>query len=208
MKFSNDTLDVFKEISNIGAGNAASALAMMIDENVEVGIPKCEVVNFNDIANDYEDIESIVIGCVLELTGDLNGFIMIVMEVDSAIDLLSILCGIEISNDNNTELKENLNYIGEICNILGGSYLSAISNMSGLTIFPSIPYYTLDMVMAVMNLPISLYGPISDTILSIETDFFSQSLEFKGKCYFVPTMESCSDLLRSLGVVDEGEDKC
>lgn len=202
MKFNSETLDVFREISNIGSGSAACALATMINETVEVGVPKCDVIKFDDITNSYKTPETIVVGGVLQFEGDLDGFIMIIMDVKSAIDLINNLCFLDIKHDEieYEELMEQLSFVSEIWNILGGSYLSAISNLSGLTIYPSVPYFTLDMVMAVMNLPISLYGTVSDTILSIETDFFSKNLSFGGKCYLVPTIESCNKLLSSLGL--------
>ncbi|RDY22498.1 CheY-P-specific phosphatase CheC, partial [Romboutsia maritimum] len=78
------------------------------------------------------------------------------------------------------------------------------SDMTSLTIDPSIPYFSVDMVMAIMNLPISLYGPIADSILCIETDFFTLDEEVEGKYYFIPQVESCQKLLTSLGFVDSG----
>ena len=71
--------------------------------------------------------------------------------------------------------------------------------MTSLSIDPSIPYFSVDMVRAIMNLPISLYGPVSDSILCIETDFFTTDNNIEGKYYFIPKVESCEKLLSSLG---------
>ena len=71
--------------------------------------------------------------------------------------------------------------------------------MTGLTIDQSIPYFSVDMVMAIMNLPASLYGGESDSILCIETEFFTLDREIEGKSYFIPKVESCNTLLAKLG---------
>ena len=126
---------------------------------------------------------------------------MVIMDVDSTLTLLSRLLGrkIECDKENYEELYNELNSVGEVCNILCGTYLTAMSDMTGLTIDQSIPYFSVDMVMAIMNLPASLYGGESDSILCIETEFFTLDREIEGKYYFIPKVESCNTLLSKLG---------
>ena len=204
MKFEYDKLNVFSEISNIGSGNASNSLSMMLNEIVDIGLPKSDYINFSNITNSYKSPEELVVGTVLQLSKDMEGFIMVIMKVDSALNLLSRLSGKEIICDINdyNSICEELNSIGEICNILCGTYLTAISDMTNLTIDPSIPYFSVDMIMAIMNLPASLYGEIADSILCIETDFFTIDHEIEGKYYFIPKVDSCKKLLSSLGFAD------
>lgn len=203
MNIECDKLNVFREISNIGSGNASTSLAMMINDMVDIGIPKSEMIKFSDITDSYSSPEELVVGTVLQLSGDMEGFIMVIMKTNSALNLLSKITGAEINIDGNSyeSLCKELNPIGEICNILCGTYLTAISDMTNLNISPSIPYFNIDMVMAIMNLPASLYGSEMDSILSIETDFFTIGKEIEGKYYFIPNIESCGKLLSSLGFV-------
>lgn len=201
MNFEQEKLNVFREISNIGSGNASTSLAQMLNEIVDIGIPNSDLREFSDITNSYSSPEELVVGTVLQISGDLEGFIMVIMDVDSTLTLLSRLLGrkIECDKENYEELYKELNSVGEICNILCGTYLTAMSDMTGLTIDQSIPYFSVDMVMAIMNLPASLYGGESDSILSIETEFFTLDREIEGKYYFIPKVESCNTLLSKLG---------
>ena len=57
MKFECDKLNVFREISNIGSGNASSSLAIMLNELVDIGIPKSDMIKFSDITNSYSSPE-------------------------------------------------------------------------------------------------------------------------------------------------------
>ena len=199
MNFEQEKLNVFREISNIGSGNASTSLAQMLNEIVDIGIPNSDLREFSDITNSYSSPEELVVGTVLQISGDLEGFIMVIMDVDSTLTLLSRLLGrkIECDKENYEELYKELNSVGEICNILCGTYLTA--DMTGLTIDQSIPYFSVDMVMAIMNLPASLYGGESDSILCIETEFFTLDREIEGKYYFIPKVESCNTLLSKLG---------
>ena len=201
MNFEQEKLNVFREISNIGSGNASTSLAQMLNEIVDIGIPNSDLREFSDITNSYSSPEELVVGTVLQISGDLEGFIMVIMDVDSTLTLLSRLLGrkIECDKENYEELYKELNSVGEICNILCGTYLTAMSDMTGLTIDQSIPYFSVDMVMAIMNLPASLYGGESDSILCIETEFFTLDREIEGKYYFIPKVESCNTLLFKLG---------
>lgn len=201
MNFEQEKLNVFREISNIGSGNASTSLAQMLNEIVDIGIPNSDLREFSDITNSYSLPEELVVGTVLQISGDLEGFIMVIMDVDSTLTLLSRLLGrkIECDKENYEELYKELNSVGEICNILCGTYLTAMSDMTGLTIDQSIPYFSVDMVMAIMNLPASLYGGESDSILCIETEFFTLDREIEGKYYFIPKVESCNTLLSKLG---------
>ena len=201
MNFEQEKLNVFREISNIGSGNASTSLAQMLNEIVDIGIPNSDLREFSDITNSYSSPGELVVGTVLQISGDLEGFIMVIMDVDSTLTLLSRLLGrkIECDKENYEELYKELNSVGEICNILCGTYLTAMSDMTGLTIDQSIPYFSVDMVMAIMNLPASLYGGELDSILCIETEFFTLDREIEGKYYFIPKVESCNTLLSKLG---------
>ena len=41
MNFEQEKLNVFREISNIGSGNASTSLAQMLNEIVEIGRASC-----------------------------------------------------------------------------------------------------------------------------------------------------------------------
>ena len=201
MKFEQEKLNVFREISNIGSGNASTSLAQMLNEIVDIGIPNSDLREFSQLTNSYNSPEELVVGTALQMSGDLEGFIMVVMNIDSTINLLSRLLGKEINCDKNDyeAVCKELNSVGEVCNILCGTYLTAISDMTGMNINQSIPYFSVDMVMAIMNLPATVYADVSDSILCIETEFFTLDREIEGKYYFIPKLDSCNKLLANLG---------
>ena len=191
MTITCDKLNIFREISNIGSGNASTSLATMLNESVDIGIPNSDIIESINATIGYNSPDELAVGTVLQLSGDMEGFIMVIMKIESAFNLLSKLSGKKVEYDKN-------NY-EEICNILCGTYLTAISDMTNLTITPSIPYFSVDMIGAIMNLPISLYGSDLDSILCIETDFFTLNYDIEGKYYFIPDVTSCTKLLSTLG---------
>ena len=59
-KFSKEEyIDILKEIGNIGAGNATTALSFMIDSRIELSVPKAEVIDFKsmEVPDDWEEFD-------------------------------------------------------------------------------------------------------------------------------------------------------
>lgn len=51
LKLTPIQLDAFKEIFNIGAGNAATSLSILINNNIEMSVPYVNIIDFNTIYN-------------------------------------------------------------------------------------------------------------------------------------------------------------
>ena len=196
------TMDALGEIGNIGTGNAASALSTMLDSKVDIRLPKCAMVPFSEITNGFSSPEELVVGVLVQLSGDMDGFIMMVLTVDSAFELLKLLTGEEAGCDRSdfNAYCEALRPIEEIGNILIGAYLSAISGMTGMSITPSVPALSVDMIMALMNVPAVVYGSVGESVLNMETDFHNEVATVKGRYFLIPTSDSYGRLMSALGL--------
>lgn len=198
-------LDVFKEIGNIGAGNATTSLGKMLDKRIGMTVPKASMVPFNDVANILNGPETMVVGVMVSMAGDIKGFILLVMEFNDAMEMSSALTGADVSNATPETLNAmDLSALQEVANILIGSYLSAISTLSGLTIMPSVPDLVIDMAGAVLNVPIVEYGSLGDEVLLLQTEFTDEGQAMNGHFMLVPDLESYYVLMRSLGFDIDG----
>ncbi|MDL2218680.1 chemotaxis protein CheC, partial [Christensenellaceae bacterium OttesenSCG-928-M15] len=193
MAIDSNTLDILKEIGNIGSGNAASALASMLNDKVDIGLPSCEMLPFSSITRGFESPEEIVVGTLVQMSGDMEGFVMMIMTLDASLELLSQLTGEDYSTLDRNDYErvcEIMNPVSEIGNILIGSYLSAISAMTNMSIVPSVPALSVDMVMALMNLPAVVYGTVGEAVMYMETNFHNDQASVTGQYFLVPTVES------------------
>lgn len=201
-ELNNLHMDVLRELGNIGAGNAATALASMLNKRVDMDVPKVKILEFSQVS-DLIGAERIVAGILLDVTGDIKATIMFLMDIEAARNLISLLMGIQIgSNETFSELEESA--LKEIGNILTGSYLSALSSLTKLTLIPSIPYLAIDMAGALISVPAIEFGKVGDTVLYIETEFEEGSCKVGGDFFLVPNVESYEILLKSLGVINNG----
>lgn len=192
--------DVLKELGNIGAGNATTALAKMINAKIDMKVPKVELLGFSEIANAMGSEETVMVGILLLLEGDVNGMMMFLMQEDSAKNLVNKLMGIENVDENAEEFSPiQLSALNEIGNIITGAYLSALSNLTGLTIVSSVPSLQIDMAGAILSIPAIEFSKIGDKVLLIET-MFDDETAIDGYFVLIPELQSYDVILSSLGV--------
>ena len=191
--------DVLKEIGNIGAGNASTALSMLINGKVDMKVPKVELLEFKELTEVVGGAENVVVGILLTLEGDVDGMMMFMLRKDSAHHLVNLLLGKQL--DNFSEFTEmDLSALSEIGNIIAGAYLSSLSTLTNLKIVSSVPYMSIDMAGAILSVPAIEFGKVGDKALLIKTEFMDDSLYVDGYFILIPSIESYDKILSSLGV--------
>ena len=196
---SSQYFDVLKEIGNIGAGNATTALSTMLGGKVDMKVPKVRLMEFKDVGTTMGGEEQIVAGIYLVGNGDINGSIMFVQRKESAKAMIGKLMGMPSEDPENFSEME-LSALKEIGNIITGAYLNSLATLTNLTIYPSIPDVCIDMAGAILSVPAIEFGTVADKLLLIETDFTDDE-DMSGYFILVPDAESYEKILHALGVM-------
>lgn len=192
----NQYLDILKELGNIGAGNAATALAQMLNTKVDMSVPQVKLLDFCDVGAILGGEEQIMAGIYLMVEGDITGSIMFLLEKSSAKHLVNMLMGApDTANDDLNEMEQSA--LKEIGNIITASYLNSLSMLTNLKIFPSIPALSIDMAGAILSVPAIEFGTMGDKILLIQNEF-TEGLS--GYFILVPDLESYDKILSSIGM--------
>ena len=191
-------LDVLKEIGNIGAGNATTAIAGILGTSLEMMVPKVGRMEASKLCDSICPEEETIVGIFLEVKNDIEGSMMFLMKLPAAHYLVNKLMMRE--PDYNEPFDEmDLSAMKEIGNIIAGSYLSALSTMTNLVILPSVPYIAVDMAAAILSVPAIQFGQYGDNALLIETEFGDEVM-MQGYFILMPEPESYYKLLSSLGI--------
>ncbi len=196
-EMSQEYFDVLRELGNIGAGNATTALAQMLQCKVDMSVPKVGLLEFKEVGEAMGGEEQIMAGIYLGVEGDIAGSIMFLLEKDSARFLVSKLMGMQLEGDDFSEME--LSALKEVGNIITGAYLNSLSAITNLKIFPTIPDMTVDMAGAIMSVPAIQFGAVGDRMLLIQTQFFDE-VAIDGYFILIPDMESYSKILTALGM--------
>jgi chemotaxis protein CheC len=192
-------IDVLKEIGNIGAGNAATALAKMIDRKIDMNVPKVEILEFKEVAELLGGPEIPVCGIYFRVDGDISGSIMFLLTLKSSMTLTNMIMPTDEDQEIPDEIRQSA--LQEIGNILSGSYISSLSALTGLNIKISVPSLAIDMAGAILSVPIIQFGQVGDHVLLIETEFNEGNNDVKGFFFLIPDEDSFEILLKSLGVL-------
>ena len=196
-RMTNEYYDVLKELGNIGAGNATTALAQMLNCKVDMKVPQVRLMNFQEVGAMMGGEEQVMAGIFLSVEGDITGRMMFLLEKEAAAHLISKLMGMEVNAENLGEME--ISALKEIGNIISGSYLNSLSAMTNLKIVPSVPDLCIDMAGAILSVPAIQFGIIGDKILLIQTQF-TDEFELDGYFILLPDLESYEKILTSLGL--------
>jgi len=191
-------IDVLKEIGNIGAGNAATSLAKMLNKKVDMEVPQVKILEFADVPKLIGGEENLVTGVYFNLEGDLTGSFLFLLDEESALGLLNLMMPMEFK-----EFDEMSNSaLMEVGNILSGAYISSLAALTNLNISISVPSISYDMAGAILSVPAIQFGMVSDQVLIVENEFFDDDKDDMISGYFllVPDLESYDVLLKSLGI--------
>lgn len=190
-------VDVLRELGNIGAGNATTAIASMLSIRVNMNVPKVELLEVSKLGASICPEDEIIVGILMEIKMDIEGSMMFLMRLDSAQYLVNKL--MMRDSEYEAEFDEmDLSALKEIGNIIAGSYLSALSAMTNLVISPSIPYLAVDMAASVLSVPAIEFGQYGDHALLIETEF-GDDFMINGYFILMPEQESYDKILKGLG---------
>ena len=198
-RISQEYFDVLKELGNIGAGNATTALAQMLQCKVDMKVPQVQLLEFKNVGAMIGGEEHLMTGIYLGVEGDITGSIMFMMEQETAKHLVSkMMMGMESGGDRFNEME--LSALKEVGNIITGSYLNSLSDLTRLTIYPTIPSIATDMAGAILSVPAIEFGIYGDKILLIQTQF-SDEVDLNGYFILVPDVDSYTKILSSLGII-------
>lgn len=192
-------MDVLREVGNIGAGNAATALSLLLNKPVDMAVPTVSFVPFEQIAERVGGPEAVVVAIFLRVEGDAPGNMFFIVNREPARRLVQGLLGFEAAeNDVYSELE--LSALNEIGNILAGSYLSSLADFTGLSMSPTVPSLAVDMAGAILSYGLLQYGTMGDEALLIDTTFLEGLQEVDGHFFLIPDPDSFDKLFSALGV--------
>lgn len=189
-------IDALKEVGNIGAGNAATALSQMINKKIDMSVPEINILPFDSMIEKAGYEEDMVVAVMLKVYGDAPGNILFVMSNETA----QSLAGMLLMGFGDVSEEMYLSVYQEIGNILGNSYINAISKITGLNLVTSVPGTAVDMLAAILATSFMDAEQFSDYVLSIDTNFVEDGRETGTNFFYIPKPGSLKKILYNLGL--------
>ena len=186
-------LDALRELANIGAGTAATALSQMLGRPIDVSVPSARALSLADAVDAVGPADEEVTGVVLPVGGSLDAVVLLVFSRDSA-RTLCVLLGVDADDE------MGISALSEIGNIVGCSYIGAFAAMTGLELDPMPPETATDMLGAIVSSVLLGAALDTDMALVLDTDLFVEGAECSFGFLLVPTVDGVGELLSRLGL--------
>lgn len=192
-------LDALREVANIGAGHAATALSQMIGGTIMISVPTINVSRLEDVPPQVAGPEEPVAAVLMHMMGDLTGRTLLVFPRLTAIRLSDLM--LRRAPGTSSELGEmEQSAIKEAGNILSSAYMNALSDFMGLMLIPSPPSLAVDMSTAVLTTAYLQFGSDRDFVFCVESEFMMTDVDEKLRGFFLllPDPASLQAILRAV----------
>jgi chemotaxis protein CheC len=191
-QYSDLQLDALREVANIGSGTAATALSSLVGRSIDLTVPSASALPIDQAVEAVGEAEQEIISVLLPVFGQLEGVVLLVFSPESA-SMLCELLGVELDSEFGPSA------LGEIGNILGASYLGALSTMTGISMEPAPPQCVADYLAAVVSTAL-IAATQGDLALLLDSELVVEETECSFSFMFVPSGEGISGLLAGLGL--------
>jgi chemotaxis protein CheC len=194
-------LDALREVANIGAGHAATALSQMINSTIMISVPTISVSRLEEVPPQVSAPEEPVAAVLMHMLGDLTGRTLLVFPKATAIRLAELM--LRRAQGTSTELGEmEQSAIKEAGNILSSAYMNALSDFMGMMLLPSPPSLAIDMSTAVLTTAYLQFGTDRDYVFCVESEFYMTDVDEKLRGFFLllPDPASLQAILRAVRV--------
>jgi chemotaxis protein CheC len=192
-------LDALREVANIGAGHAATALSQMTGHTIMISVPKLTISLLEDVPSLIADREEPVAAVLMRMHGDLTGFTLLVFPKATAVKL----AGLMLARAGVSELGElEQSALKEAGNILTAAYLNALSEFLRMVLLPSPPSLAIDLSGAVLSSAYVEIAQGAEYVFCVESEFHLTELgeHLRGFFLLLPDVVSLTAILRAIRV--------
>ncbi|HSJ64852.1 MAG TPA: chemotaxis protein CheC [Gemmatimonadaceae bacterium] len=195
-------LDALREVANIGAGHAATALSQMTGNLIMISVPTINITRLEDMPTQIAEDEEPIAAVMMHMLGDLTGRTLLVFPHPTAMRLAELMlrrtpgsCA-EFGPLEQSAMKE-------AGNILAGAYMNALSEFMGLMLLPSPPSLVVDMSAAILTTAHLQFSADRDHVFSVETQFMLSEQKdevLRGFFVLIPDYAALHAILRAVRV--------
>jgi chemotaxis protein CheC len=192
-------LDALREVANIGAGHAATALSQMTGSTIMISVPTINIASLEDVPTQISEPEEPIAAVLMHMLGDLTGRTLLVFPRPTAMRLAELMLRRPAGSSQEMGPLEQ-SAIKEAGNILSGAYMNALSEFMGLMLLPSPPSLAVDMSSAILSTAFLQFGTDRDHVFYVESQFFlqEQNEHLRGFFLLLPDLASLQAILRAV----------
>jgi chemotaxis protein CheC len=193
--------DALREVANIGAGHAATALSLMTGAKIMVSVPTITIAPLAELAPMIGPRNDPVAVIPMVMSGSMAGHTILAFPLVTARRLAALMMPRETPGVHGlTELEASA--LTEAGNILAGAYMTALSEFLRMTLLPSPPSLSVGPAREVLSATAEQSGHSGGYVFCVETQFLIDHIGNLLPSYFLllPDAESLGAMLAAVRV--------
>ena len=191
-------LDALREVANIGAGHAATALSQITGQQIMISVPQLTVSPLEEVPNQIAEPEEPVAAVLMRMEGDLTGLTLLVFPHPIALKVAGLMMRRPVTKLGAIEESA----IKEAGNILSAAYLNALADFMNMTLLLSPPTLAIDMSDAVLTSTFVASAQGGSHVVCVESEFhlLGDGERLRGFFLLLPDPPSLRVILRAIHV--------
>jgi chemotaxis protein CheC len=194
-RYTDVQLDALRELANIGSATTGTALSSLLGSPIGLSVPSACALELADAVEAAGAPEDVVWGIVVPVTGQVDATaLLVIAEADAA--TLCTMLGVEADTDTGRSA------LGEIGNIMVGSYVGALATMTGFELDLRPPQSTRDMLGAIVSSVLAAHSDEHDPALVFDSELEVAGATCTLSFMVLPTSAGVAELLHRVGLGD------
>lgn len=192
-------LDVMREIGNIGAGNACTALSVLLGTAIDMSVPNVHLLGFDSTSEYLGGEENGVLGIRIDISEDLEGMMFHIVKKRFAERIINTFYEKKLDDLESMDEMDN-SVLSEMANITSGAYANAIATLTNMVVNIGAPMQTCSTVGEILEVPLKNFSNPGDKILVIDEQFTIDDEKITSNMILILESGSLMKLFDKLGV--------
>ena len=192
-------LDAVKEIGNIGAGNACTALSVLRGTMVDMDVPNVHVLDFDSTSQYRGGGNNPILGIQIDVTDDLDGMMFHIVRKPFAERIINTFYEKHLEDLANLD-EMDTSVLSEMANITSGAYANSLATLTNLFVNIGAPIQHCAAIGEVLKIPFESMVKPGEKILVIDEEFEIDEKKIHSNMLLVLEKNSLQKLFDRLGV--------
>ena len=194
ISLTKEQLAVWTWLVSQGISNALKGLSQMVEHEIKVTSLDLKRLPAKNVVGMIGGPDATAVGIYLTIEGDATGHLLLLHDIKMAFQLIDIQMGLPHGTTQSIE-EMGRSILGEMGNITGSFFLNALADSTNLVLMPSPPAVIVDMVGAILNVPLSVIMQDNDNALVVKATFKADGQDMEGVFLVMPTVDFMKTLL-------------
>jgi chemotaxis protein CheC len=178
-------LGILQEVGNIGAGHAATSLSTVLQQDVSIDLPRVCSVPTHLVGKYYDRGDTPTTAVLMQLQREYECDILLMFDLCEAKKIAAIMTMAPSVEELDDSMEESA--IQELANIVIGSFLTAISDFTGVQLIPTPPLRVVDAFNSILDNMLVKQSMIAERALVFDACFKRQGTDAKSILIIFPS---------------------